>query len=54
MIEALPAIPDAEYVIVGGPEHGRLKSDPEVRRLRSLATKLGGGRPGQVRRPVAA
>ncbi|MCV7215609.1 glycosyltransferase [Mycobacterium crocinum] len=41
MIEALPAIPDAEYVIVGGPEHGRLKSDPEVRRLRSLATKLG-------------
>ncbi len=41
MIEALPAIPDAEYVIVGGPGHGRLKSDPELRRLRALATNLG-------------
>ncbi|KAA0104628.1 glycosyltransferase [Mycolicibacterium sp. P1-5] len=43
MIEALPAIPGAEYVIVGGPDHGRLDADPEVRRLRALADGLGVG-----------
>jgi glycosyltransferase involved in cell wall biosynthesis len=41
MIRALPAIPDAEYVIVGGPDFGHLGSDPEVRRLRALAADLG-------------
>lgn len=41
MIEALPTIPDAEYVIVGGPEAARLDTDPEVRRLRTLARELG-------------
>jgi glycosyltransferase involved in cell wall biosynthesis len=40
MIEALPGIPDAEYVIVGGPQGGRLDDDPEVRRLRALAARL--------------
>ncbi len=41
VIQALPAIPDTEYVIVGGPVHGRLDADPEVRRLRALARRLG-------------
>lgn len=41
MIEALPAVPDAEYVIVGGPDPEGIDSDPEVRRLRALATHLG-------------
>ncbi|EHB58531.1 glycosyl transferase group 1 [Mycolicibacterium rhodesiae JS60] len=40
MIEALPGMPDAEYVIIGGPENGRLDDDPEVRRLRALAARL--------------
>ncbi|GAY18962.1 glycosyltransferase [Mycobacterium sp. shizuoka-1] len=41
MIEALPAIPDAEYVIVGGVMDGNFGADPEVRRLRGLADDLG-------------
>lgn len=41
MIQALPGIPDAEYVIVGGPDFGQLSSDPEVCRLRTLAAELG-------------
>ena len=41
VIEALPAIPDAEYVIVGGPNSKHLKTDPEVRRLRALAAERG-------------
>lgn len=41
MIEALPAIQDAEFVIVGGPDAGHLDDDPEVRRLRALATEFG-------------
>lgn len=41
VIQALPNIPDAEYVIVGGPERKRLARDPEVRRLRALAAELG-------------
>ena len=43
MIEALPAIPNAEFVIVGGPDAGELDADPEVRRLRALAAGLGVG-----------
>jgi glycosyltransferase involved in cell wall biosynthesis len=41
MIEALPAIPNAEYVIVGGPDPEQLDADPEVKRLRALAAALG-------------
>lgn len=41
MIEALPSIPDAEYVIVGGPDASRLDDDPEVRRLRNLSQWYG-------------
>ena len=41
MIAALPAIPDAEYVIVGGPDPENLDGDPDVRRLRMLALQLG-------------
>ena len=41
MIEALPSIAAAEYVIVGGPDAGRIDGDPEVRRLRQLAGRLG-------------
>ena len=45
VIEALPTIPDAEYVIVGGPAPAHLDDDPEVRRLRAVADALGvGGR----------
>ena len=41
MIQALPAIPDAEYVIVGGPDAAYLDADPEMLRLRVLAERLG-------------
>ncbi|WP_328352319.1 glycosyltransferase [Mycobacterium sp. NBC_00419] len=41
MIAALPSIPDAEYLIVGGPPADRLDTDPEVSRLRALAARLG-------------
>ena len=41
MIQALPAIPDAEYVIVGGPDAAHLGADPEMLRLRALAEHLG-------------
>lgn len=41
MIEALPAIPFAEFVIVGGPPPERLDEDPEVRRLQAVAAALG-------------
>ncbi|WP_445169155.1 glycosyltransferase [Mycolicibacterium sp. Dal123E01] len=41
MIKALPNIPDAEYVIVGGAERRRLSRNPEVKRLRALAKELG-------------
>nr|WP_225952736.1 glycosyltransferase [Mycobacterium sp. OAS707] len=41
VVRALPAIPGAELVIVGGPEKAQLASDPEARRLRALAAQLG-------------
>lgn len=41
MIEALPAIADAELVIVGGPAPDRLGDAPEVQRLRALASDAG-------------
>lgn len=41
MIEAMPAIADAELVIVGGPPVDQLDADPEVARLRALSAELG-------------
>jgi D-inositol-3-phosphate glycosyltransferase len=41
VVRALPAIPDTELVIVGGPDRAQLDSDPEVCRLRALAAELG-------------
>ncbi|WP_116103694.1 glycosyltransferase [Amycolatopsis thermalba] len=40
-IAALPAVPGAELVSVGGPEQGRLADDPEAKRLLELARRLG-------------
>jgi glycosyltransferase involved in cell wall biosynthesis len=41
MIRALPEIPRAELVIVGGPPRGELGADAEAQRLRRLAARLG-------------
>lgn len=43
VIRALPAIPDAELVLVGGPDRAEVEADPEARRLRELAEQLGVG-----------
>ena len=40
-VRALPDLPDAELVLVGGPPLERLDADPEARRLRALAEELG-------------
>jgi glycosyltransferase involved in cell wall biosynthesis len=40
-VRALIAVPDAELVVVGGPPADALDADPEVRRLRDLASSLG-------------
>jgi glycosyltransferase involved in cell wall biosynthesis/phosphoheptose isomerase len=40
-VRALPELPEAELVIVGGPPADRLDDDPEARRLRDLAEELG-------------
>jgi glycosyltransferase involved in cell wall biosynthesis len=42
-VRALPAVPDAELVVVGGPPVDELDTDPEVQRLRSIAASLGVG-----------
>ncbi|WP_030900209.1 glycosyltransferase [Streptomyces sp. NRRL S-474] len=42
-IQALAGIPDAELLIAGGPEAGLLADDPEARRLRRLARRIGVG-----------
>ncbi|MEV6878978.1 glycosyltransferase [Amycolatopsis sp. NPDC051128] len=53
-ITALAQLPDTELVIAGGPKRSRLAQDPEARRLRKLAGRLGVGDrvrwPGQVSR----
>jgi glycosyltransferase involved in cell wall biosynthesis len=41
VVRAMPAISDAELVIVGGPDPAVLDADPEARRLRELAVELG-------------
>ncbi len=43
MVRAMPSIPHAELVIVGGPKPTELHSDSEARRLRDLADELGVG-----------
>jgi glycosyltransferase involved in cell wall biosynthesis len=43
LIRALPLVPDAELTIAGGPPKGELARDPEARRLRTLAERLGVG-----------
>jgi D-inositol-3-phosphate glycosyltransferase len=41
VVRALPAMPNTELVIVGGPDESHLNSDPEACRLRGLADELG-------------
>lgn len=41
VVEALPSVPGAELVVAGGPADGHLDDEPEVRRLRALAARLG-------------
>jgi D-inositol-3-phosphate glycosyltransferase len=41
VIRALPAVPGAELVIVGGPPDGSLDDHPYARRLRALAERCG-------------
>jgi glycosyltransferase involved in cell wall biosynthesis len=40
-IEALARVPDAELHVAGGPDAAELDRDPQARRLRSLARRLG-------------
>ncbi len=41
VIRALPAVPDTELLVVGGPSHGEVVDDPEVQRLMSIAEEQG-------------
>ncbi|MFC8845434.1 MULTISPECIES: glycosyltransferase [unclassified Micromonospora] len=41
VIRAMPLVPDAECVVVGGPPEGLLETDPHARRLRALAGECG-------------
>ncbi|MGY1845446.1 glycosyltransferase [Modestobacter sp. SYSU DS0875] len=40
-VRALVHVPDAELVVVGGPDAAELDTDPEVTRLRAIAASLG-------------
>ncbi|MGY2082022.1 glycosyltransferase [Modestobacter sp. SYSU DS0657] len=40
-VRALVHVPDAELVVVGGPDTAELDTDPEVTRLRAVAASLG-------------
>jgi D-inositol-3-phosphate glycosyltransferase len=42
-VAALADVPDAELHVAGGPPAGELDADPEARRLRALAARLGVG-----------
>jgi D-inositol-3-phosphate glycosyltransferase len=52
VIAALPAVPDTELVVAGGPAAGALAGDPEARRLRRLAQRHGVGERVQFRGQV--
>jgi glycosyltransferase involved in cell wall biosynthesis len=41
LINALPLVPDAELVLIGGPPAAALDGDPEATRLRELAARRG-------------
>ncbi|GAA3834690.1 glycosyltransferase family 1 protein [Sphaerisporangium flaviroseum] len=41
LIEAMRLIPDAELIVAGGPRSHELDRDPEVARLRTIASKAG-------------
>ena len=41
IVAALPSVPDTELIVAGGPDAAELATDPEARRLRSLAEELG-------------
>ncbi|WP_320068028.1 glycosyltransferase [Micromonospora sp. RTGN7] len=41
VIRAMPLVPEAECVVVGGPPEGLLETDPHARRLRALAGSCG-------------
>jgi D-inositol-3-phosphate glycosyltransferase len=40
VIRAMPLVPDAELVVVGGPPGDRLDADPQARRLREVAESV--------------
>jgi len=40
VIQAMPYVPGAEVVVVGGPPADQLKADPQARKLRALAEQL--------------
>jgi glycosyltransferase involved in cell wall biosynthesis len=54
LIRALPFVPGAELVIVGGPPDGRLDEDPYARRLRTLAGRCRVGNRVRLTGAVAA
>jgi len=41
LVRALRRMPNAEVVIAGGPPQAELRTDPEARRLRAIATRAG-------------
>lgn len=43
LIRAMPLVPDAECLVVGGPPADQLSDDPQARRLRALAESVGVG-----------
>src|SRR5690606_21543905 len=43
LVRALPSVPDAELVVIGGPSAPRLSADPVAGRLRRLAADTGVG-----------
>ena len=54
VIAALRLVPEAECVVVGGPPEADLDDDPQARRLRALAERYAGRRPGPAGRRGAA
>jgi glycosyltransferase involved in cell wall biosynthesis len=52
VIESIASVPDAELVVAGGGETGRLEDDFEARRLRTLASKRGVSQRVSLRGPI--